>query len=111
VSLNIVFDPKLQELYPIITFKNGRAEWDGSADLTGTGQDHGLAPLVHLLVAVRSTVGESTGAYPEAVRAAAGKLIESSCRFLAERYGDGAADEVKIVDWQGHVLIAEGKLV
>jgi hypothetical protein len=77
----------------------------------GGDQDSGTGPVLSMLLVLRSTLGEITGEYPAAVRASAGKLIESSIRFLAESYGDGESDDLTIVDLHGNVLVADGKFV
>jgi hypothetical protein len=117
MGMTIVIPPVTWHVpgYSLITFsKDGEILVGGtpnglpaSSSQPPPGHDH----VLPMLLALRSTLGESTGEFPAAVRASAGKLIESSIRILAERYGDGEADDLKIVDLHGNVLVADGKFV
>jgi hypothetical protein len=73
----------------------------------GEGLTDGTLPAFYALLDFLSVVGESE--YPESVRTLAQKLTEAYVRVLAVRYGDGESDDVKIVDFDGKVLFADGK--
>jgi hypothetical protein len=113
MSTTLVIPPIGQRIDPIITFKDGVAYWWGmgpSQPVTnpegGKNQDdRGFGSMLYVLLVLHQSLGE----YSEEVRAAAGKFAEAACGFLADRYGDGKAGEVKILDPRGNTIVSGGE--
>jgi hypothetical protein len=101
----------LRGIDPLITFKDGEIYTFGLGPSERQTNPSGESMRTEAMLYVTLAAVAATGEYPEAVREAAGKFIESSCRVLAERYSRGETDEIRFVDPDGNEIFRSGNHV